>query len=651
MSDEFKKFIDTGGKTLDEIRRTIERMLNNTVDNVVDGAVRYVPKELGKQIKQAVKSSRISDDDYYKPEKIPPRTSVSGKPAFGEPVPGKPASDLYVPDRSVPREGLRAAYPREHIPEHMNPADELMLDKIREMRDLEETSAGSYITKRCAEVSFVRQGEFMSDVEDDFNRRVFCALIQPAYMSMSNSQLRTYFTWRTDVRRGKYSEVDKPYVLLYCFELLNKIGVSGAAEAFGRLLELWEGCRGFAGYLDALLPRWLKDFYVYNDITALYPDITQYVGAAGGSSRNRFAEEFENGDYGGKLDYLSEYSAYNIKSSIFLSDSTRPLLNGACEAAVKALAAYFEERGIDIIELLCGKVRKDYSWTPFRGAIVDLERTDGFRPLRVEAFERYCVKRGEPSLEVFDFSPSRGFIGYLLKSVEAELRKQTKFKRYIVPNINMLLNDIRNRDKLMTAVSEEGFERIIPSAVAEYCRQSGISPAEKPRKRAEEAPVEYIREKVEIDVSKLGQIREQSDELAKKLIVDEESTGEPHDLDVISTAIADDEFDEQIANCVELAPDEPEELPRERNEAFSALPSEWQDFANMLTIAQLEVLKRMRSGSAADYCRENGLLPETVCEEINTAALDTVLDVVIEGGEILPDYANEIEMIVKAYGR
>lgn len=643
MSDEFKKFIDTGGKTLEEIRKTIERMLVNTVDSVVDEAAKLVPKEFGQQIKQAVKDSRKSTDGYYKPEKIPPRSFAPGNPASGNPAPGKFTS---------PRESVRAAYPREHIPEHMSPADELMLDKIREMRDLEEISDNGYITKRCAEVTFVGQGEFMADVEDDFNRRVFCALPQPVYMAMSNSQLRTYFTWRTDVRRGKYPEVDKPYVLLYCYELLNKIGVSGAAEAFGRLLELWEGCRGFAGYLDEILPRWLKDFYVYNDITALYPDVTQYVGAAGGSSRNRFAEEFENGNYGGKLDYLAEYSAYNIKGSIFLSDSTRPLINGACEAALKALSAYFNERGVDIIELLCGKVRKDYSWVPFRGAVVDLERTDGFRPTRVGAFERYCIKRGEPSLEVFDFSPSRGFIGYLLKSVEAELRRHTKFKRYIIPNITMLLNDIRNRDKLMAAVSEDGFERIIPAAVAEYCWRNGITPAEKPRKTTADSPVEYVREKVEIDVSKLGRIREQSDELAKKLIVDEET---PYadvldDIGEMSMMIADDEFDEQVAQCAELAPDEPEELPRERNEVFSALPAEWQDFANMLTVTQLEVLKHMLNSGAADYCRENGLLPETVCEEINTTALETVLDVVIEGGEILPDYADEIGRIVKAAG-
>lgn len=632
MSDEFKRFIDTGGKTLDEIRKTIERMLNGAVDE----AAKFVPGELRQQIKLAVNGSRKNADGYYEPEKIPPRSSAPSGPRGGSPR----------------REQVRAAYPREHIPEHTSPRDELMLDKIREMRGLEETSDNVYITKRCAETTMVRQGLFMADVEDDFNRRVFCALPQPVYMAMSNSQLRTYFTWRTDVRRGKYHEVDKPYVLLYCFELLNKIGVSSAAEAFGRLLDLWEGCRSFARYLDEILPRWLKDFYVYNDITALYPDITQYLEASDGGGENRFTAEFESGDYGGKLDYLSEYSAYNIKGSIFLSDSTRPLLNGACEAALKALAAYFEERGIDIAELLCGKVRKDYSWVPFRGAVVDLERMDGFRTLRLNAAERYCVKRGEPSLEVFDFSPSRGFIGYLLKSVEAELRRHTKFKRRIIPNIAMLQNDIRNREKLMAAVTAEEFERLIPSAVEEYCRKNGITPAEKPRKRAEDTPVGYVREKVEIDVSKLGRIREQSDELAKKLIVGDITditTPDEDDIEEISMTIADDDFADRIADCAELSPAE-DEPPLERNAAFSSLPGEWQDFANELTPTQLAVLKHMRGGTAAAYCRENGLLPETVCEEINTAALETVLDVVTEGGEIVPDYAAEIEKIVEAAG-
>lgn len=647
MADEFKRFIDTGGKTLDEIRKSIERMLNNAVDTVVDETARIVTDEIKKQVKQAAKSSHIDSEGFYRAEKIPPRRDIP-----------KRTTDQPEEIFSTETRHDKTAYPHEHIDPNMNRQDEYMLDKIKEMRTLEEHYDRTY---RCTELTLVKQGEFMTDVEDDFSRRVFCALPEPFFAAMSNSQLRTYFTWRTDVRRGKYAAVDKPYVLLYCFEMLNMIGVPNAAEAFGKMLELWENCRGWAGYLDELMPRWLKDFYVYNDITEKYPDITLCMNYPSNGMHNGVIEKLEICDYSNKLDYLTEYSTYNIKGSIFFNEQTKLLLNDACEAALTELSTYFQTCGADILELVCGKPRKDHAWKPFRGAIVDMSRMESFRPVKISSRERYCIKRGEPTRELFDFSPSRGFIGYLLKSVEAELRRQVKFKRYITPNITMLLNDIKNREKLMAAVSDERFEKIIPSAVAEYCRKNGISAPEKPRKSSKivEERSEYVREKVEIDISKLNTIREQSDELAKKLIVDETAEYEPppytedydERIEQLSMDIADESFDERVAECAELAPetDPDSELAAiSVNPLFEELPEEWQDFANRLTPTLLKVLKLLPNGGAAEFCRQNGFLPETLYEEINTEALDTIADIIIEGGEILPDYAGEIAKIVAA---
>ncbi len=643
MSDEFKKFIDTGGKTLDEIRKAVERMLNNAVDTVVDGTARIVSDEIKKQIDRAANNPRKDSEGYYRSEKIPPRRETAKGAVRSE----------TRPDRT--------AYPHEHVDPNMSRQDEYMLEKIREMRALEEHYDRTY---RCTELTLVKQGLFMADVEDDFSRRVFCALPEPFFAAMSNSQLRTYFTWRTDVRRGKYAAVDKPYVLLYCFEMLNMIGVENASNSFGKMLELWENCRGWAGYLDELMPRWLKDFYVYNDVTEKYPDITLCMNYPSNGTYNGVIEALENGDYSNKLDYLAEYSAYNIKGSIFLNEQTKPLLNGACEAALTSLSTYFKTCGADMLELICGKPRKDHAWKPFRGAIVDMSRMESFRPVRISTRERYCIKRGEPARELFDFSPSRGFIGYLLKSVEAELRRRVKFKRYITPNVTMLLNDIKNRDKFMTAVSDERFEKIIPSAVGEYCRKNGISAPEPPRRSPrtkEEERSEYVREKVEIDITKLGMIREQSDELTKRLIVGEPSEyASPYTEDIcerieqLSADIAGEDFDQCVADCAELAPetDPDRELAAiSANPLFEELPEEWKRFANRLTPTLLTVLKLLADGGAAEFCRENGYLPETLYEEINTEALDTVADIVIEGGEIIPDYAAEIAKIVAAANR
>ena len=642
---EFKKFIPTSGKTFEEIKRTINEMVNravnSVVDTVVDNATQLAPKDVRKSVKQSVREARKNAaEGRYKAEKIPPK--VTEKPQ-------DKAEFVYQKDAS---DSNRIHYPHEAHSDNMSEQDRLMLTKISQMRELEICVRGQGVVKRAVELTIVEQGEFMADVEDDFTRQAFCALPQPVYAAMSNSQLRTFFTWRTDARRGRYFETDKPYVLLYCYELLNKIGVSNSTEAFDKLLEVRENCRGFAPYLNALMPRWLKDFYAFNDVTGKYPDINAVLGQSAQNGTESDFSELDAGNYRDKFDFLADNSAYAIKSSIFYSEETRPLIEGACEAALNALNGYFAARDIELAELLCGKLKKDYSWVPFKGAIVNLDTADGFRAVSISASERYCIKRGEPALELFDFAPSKGFIGYLLKSVETELRIRTGFNRRLVPKLEMLTNDFTNRERLMKAVSAPEFLKVIPKAVSEYCLKNGIRPAEKPAKRAkpEDEFAAYAAPKVEIDISKLAEIRGESEIMAKKLIIDGE---EPFD-DFPETAerIADDEFSELIEEFKEeLSPQEDEELPLQSgNPLFESLDSDWRSFANDLTPVQLETLKALLNGSVRAFCKDRGLLPETVFEEINTEALSAFDDVVIEGGEIVSDYRADIEKIVKASG-
>lgn len=657
---EFKKFIQTNGKTFEEIKKTInemvDRAVNSVVDTVVDDVTQFAPKDVRKNIKQSVRDARKkAAEGRYKAEKIP--QSLTGSVEIGD-------ENEFVYQKNA-SDHSRIHYPHEAHSENMSAQDKHMLTKIGQMRELEICVRGQGIVKRAVELTIVEQGEFMADVEDDFTRRAFCALPQPVYAAMSNSQLRTFFTWRTDARRGRYYETDKPYVLLYCYELLNKIGVESSVEAFDKLLEVWENCRGFAPYLNALMPRWLKDFYAFNNVTEKYPEINAVPGlfAENGSERGSsvFFEFSEIGaeNYSRKFDFLAENSAYDIKGSIFYSEQTKPLIEAACEAALNALNVYFAARDIELSELVCGKLKKDYSWIPFKDAIVNLDTADGFRPVAVSVSERYCVKRGEPALELFDFSPSRGFIGYLLKSVEAELRIKTGFNRKITPKLQMLQNDLKNRTKLMEATSEPEFLKIIPAAVDDYCRKNGIRPAEKSPKSPKtpkttlDEYAEYTAPKVEIDVTKLEEIRSRAEVMAKKLIIDgEEETDVPNTAEQIAAQIGDDEFSELIEGFKEeLSPQEDEELPLQSgNPLFEDLDSDWQTFANDLTPVRLETLKALLNGNIRAFCKERGLLPETVFEEINTSALAAFDDVVIEGGEIVPDYFEEVAKIVKAAG-
>ena len=640
---DFKKFIQTDGKSFEEIKKTINEMVNRAVnsivDTVVDDTIQLAPKDVRKSIKQSVRDARKkAAEGSYKAEKIPPRPSE----------PRKVGNETEFVYKNSASESSGIYYPHEALSENMSEQDRYMLTKIAQMRELEICVRGHGVVKRAVELTIVEQGEFMADIEDDFSRRAFCALPQPVYAAMSNSQLRTFFTWRTDVRRGRYFETDKPYVLLYCYELLNKIGVKNSTEAFDKLLESWENCRSFAPYLNILMPRWLKDFYAFNDVREKYPDINAVLGQSTENKTEQFLDfsAIEEGDYSHSLDFLTEYSAYDIKGSIFYSEQTRPLIEAACEAALNSLDEYFGARDIELSELVCGKLKKDYSWTPFKDAVVNLDTADGFRPIAISVSERYCIKRGEPALELFDFAPSRGFIGYLLKSVEAELRIRTGFNRRITPKLQMLQNDLKNRTKLMEATSAPEFLKVIPAAVDEYCRKNGIRPAEKPSKRSDrdEDSTVYAAPKVEIDVSKLDEIRDQSEIMTKKLIID-------GDVSDTAEQVADDEFSELIEEFKEELSPQEDELPLQSgNPLFEELDSDWQAFANDLTPVQLETLKALQSGNIRAFCKERGLLPETVFEDINTEALAAFDDVVIEGGELIPDYIDEIAKILKAAG-
>lgn len=619
---EFKKYIQTEGKTFDEIKRMINEMVKHAVQSSVENILNDVSEK------------------NYKPEKIPPKpqnpTSTGGEDLiYRSSAPGY--SQIY--------------YPHEHRSEHLSAQDEYMLDKIGQMRELEVCIRGQRIVKRAVELTMVEQGNFMADVEDDFNRRVFCALPYPIYAAMSNSQLRTFFTWRTDVRKGIFSEADKPYVLLYCYELLNKIGVANSVEAFDKLLEVWENTRGFAPYLNAIMPRWLKDFYAFNDVSEKYPDINEVLEKSTESDLERAFERIDAGDFSGLFDFLAENSAYDIKQSSFYSDLTRPMIENACEVVLCKLHEYFSARGIELSELVCGKLKKDYSWTPFKDATVNLDTADGFRPVRIGASERYCIKRGEPALELFDFAPSKGFIGYLLKSVEAELREKTGFKRKIVPKLQMLQNDLKNRTKLMEATSEQEFLRLIPETVDKFCTENNIRPTASSRKNNDKDSAEYIIEKVEIDISKLDEIRSKSDEIAQKLLI-----GDDEDFSdaarIISDEICGEEFAAAVDECKsELSPLEEEDFPIfSGNLIFEDLDPDWQTFANNLIPAYIETLKALLNGNVREFCKERGLLPETVFEEINTEALSAYGDVVIECGELVPDYVDVMAQIVRAAG-
>ena len=80
--------------------------------------------------------------------------------------------------------------------------------------------------------------------------------------------------------------------------------------------------------------------------------------------------------------------------------------------------------------------------------------------------------------------------------------------------------------------------------------------------------------------------------------------------------------------------------------AFDGLPEGWREFAQGLSAEDIGLLRALSGGSAEEYCRSRGVMPETEYDRINAAAMENIGDILIEDGGIIPDYAPDVENIL-----
>lgn len=136
---------------------------------------------------------------------------------------------------------------------------------IRAARSLEN---GWHNTWQSREATFLKQGKLLAEYEDDYEYHGNVIRYFPTYQSLTDGELRGYFTWRTKYRRGTVEKTFLSYAFLYIYELLNLIGVNSAMEGYRKLEEF----RRVYGPLDSgvlpYLDQWIRDFVIYHGLDA-----------------------------------------------------------------------------------------------------------------------------------------------------------------------------------------------------------------------------------------------------------------------------------------------------------------------------------------------------------------------------------------------
>ena len=139
-------------------------------------------------------------------------------------------------------------------------------EQIRRMKNLYQYGNGSF--KQICK-NFYVQGKFMENYEDNVPWKGEIYECWPSYHNLSLAQLRGYFTWRTELRKGNYQKNCDAFVLMYLSELFNGIGAVSAEENFHKIQEFKENyidSELSTGYIRYNIQQWMFDFAVVNGL-------------------------------------------------------------------------------------------------------------------------------------------------------------------------------------------------------------------------------------------------------------------------------------------------------------------------------------------------------------------------------------------------
>lgn len=132
---------------------------------------------------------------------------------------------------------------------------------LRTARSLEN---GPHQNWQSRESVFLKQGRLLAGYEDDYEEGP--ANVQryyPTYQSLSDEELRGYFSWRTKFRRGEVRRTSLSFAFLYIYELINQIGVEDPLDGYRRLLAFRDAYGEADGRVLPYLEQWRVDYVVY----------------------------------------------------------------------------------------------------------------------------------------------------------------------------------------------------------------------------------------------------------------------------------------------------------------------------------------------------------------------------------------------------
>ena len=494
------------------------------------------------------------------------------------------------------------------------------LDPIRQVFfDMRRLASGDPFGRNNAQL-FYRQALFMEGFSDDYDEFEPFTMYFPCYQRMGYEQLRTYFTWRTQVRRGEIWPASLSYVFLHIYELLMNIGVTDPTEGLDRLMALWSAYRTIDLTLDKYLPQWLCDYHIYYDLPQGFEDFI-----ATNNLRNFYPKAFlARSIDGDSLALWNSISSYAITKSQFYTAGNEELLKDCFQVVLSAVQERLASQGSSLGQVLFYGFGGEAAWRPFPSAVFYSWRKQADRQVELPGGDIYrCRDNSWTQEATFLAAESGEFAGYLLKKTEACLRQVVKYKFKLTPRTDLMLAKKLQRMTL----SFEQLDQTIEKAVVGFYE-------------------ELNRTIVEVDHGSLARIRKEALGTQQALIVpdDEMAPVEPAALpDAPGNASGVQGADEPDGF---LGP--PPAAPDNWSRLWSAL-SRMETQALAIALNESTGSEPSSGTPIKQFARDNNIMLEVLADAINEKAVDFIGDSIVELADSLilyDEYQTEVASLL-----
>ena len=462
----------------------------------------------------------------------------------------------------------------------------------------------------------------LADTTAVFTENVEFTALFPQYSRMTEAQKQCYIGFRTEVLNGRFPTVSEAYILFLLYELINLPDRYPPTEAVRIFCSLMREYRACDDALFTFMCDWLADLCLINKMDApldmLEPVRERvYKRATWKEFYVPFRADTAEPD---ACVLLTSASEYDYRMSKFYSTETSEYFEKHIPAAVGAVIRHVSNSDSDFL----GTERDVTTLTH-----------NAFRSAFRSAKCRYTV-----SIDCACFTRSpllRQTVTCLTKYAENFVREMLGIKSRL--SVSCLSTEKKE-------VIRSYFEPFIK-------RENDRPPLKRGRKKKipEAPPIQAV---PEYEKYYEPQSSGFSPELAAK--IENESW---HTTDMLLTAFAD-----EPNKTVEISPSsstaESTETPfdtvnLQENKDTPTPPepqsSTAQSDPHSTAIQALRLLLRGRSREFGDLARENGLLPDTLAEQINQLALDVYGDIAVEGDgsfggfTVIEDYREDLEEI------